>query len=277
MSRFGPSGIPSGFKGRVEEVPEYLNSMGFDAYEYVCLKEIRMKKESSKNFKREAEKYDIYVSFHQPVREDIISLAVLNGIDFCIRRLKKELEIAHSLGAVRFTLKIGGSSLISRDLALHVCKEVIKEIVKDARNFEILLSLENRARVTDFGSIGESLSLCGEFEDVSISLDIPHVYAVSNGKINEERDFIEIFNFLRSKLGKDRSEHLLLYFYKVEFDHLGEKQHVSLKDKRHGPDYITMVKAIKAVRLDPILICSSPLNDFDCLYMKEVFYKIQQP
>ncbi|MCD6380927.1 MAG: TIM barrel protein [Candidatus Odinarchaeota archaeon] len=273
MPRFGPSGIPSGFKGKMEELPEYLNSVGFDAYEYVCFKEIRIKESSSKNFRKKAEEYDIYVAFHQPVKEDIVNLALLNGVDLCIKKLRKELKMAHSLGASRFTLKIGGNSLISRSLAFYVFKEVVKGVLKDAKNFGILLALENRARVTEFGSIWESLSLCREFDNLTISLDIPHLYAVTDGKIEGEEDFVWIFNFLKSKLGNDKLENPLIYFYKVDFDDFGEKEHVSLKDKRHGPDYVAMVKAIKAVNLDPTLICSSPLNDFDCLYMKEVFYK----
>ncbi|MHA1627020.1 MAG: TIM barrel protein [Candidatus Asgardarchaeia archaeon] len=273
MPRFGPSGIPSGFKGKMEDLPEYLNSMGFDAYEYVCFKEIRIKEGPSKNFRKKVEKYDIYVAFHQPVEENIESLVMLNGIDLCIKKLKKELKMAHSLGASRFTLKMGGNSIISRSLAFYVFKEVVKGILNDAKNFGILLALENRARVTEFGSIWELLSLCKEFDGVTISLDIPHLYAVTDGKVEREEDFVRIFNFLKSKLGDDKLENPLIYFYKVEFDDFGEKEHVSLKDKRHGPDYVSMVKAIKVVGFDPILICSSPLNDFDCLYMKEVFYK----
>ena len=70
MIKFGVAGNPENFylKGYKvsEKIPEYLNTLGLDAYEYQCSRGVRVSEEKARLLKNEAEKYNIILSIHAP-------------------------------------------------------------------------------------------------------------------------------------------------------------------------------------------------------------------
>lgn len=68
--KFGPAGIPSGFKSLkdpISEIPKYLQDEGLDAFEYQAVRwepKPQMKKKFAEKFEINAKKHDVWLTIH---------------------------------------------------------------------------------------------------------------------------------------------------------------------------------------------------------------------
>jgi len=64
--RFGPAGLPIGYKGESNKVCSYIREKCLDAYEYQATYGVRISKQSALKLKENSENNDIRVSMHGP-------------------------------------------------------------------------------------------------------------------------------------------------------------------------------------------------------------------
>ena len=76
--RFGPAGNAESFRAmgyrHTIQVPEYLERMGLDAYEYQCGRGVRISQEAAAQLGEEARKRGISLSVHAPYYISLSSL-----------------------------------------------------------------------------------------------------------------------------------------------------------------------------------------------------------
>ena len=104
MIRFGPAGNSDSFKAmgykKTIQVPEYVEKMGLNAYEYQCGRGVRISEEAARELGEEAARRGIALSLHAPYYISLSSLEEEKregSVDYILQSAKA----ASAMGATR--------------------------------------------------------------------------------------------------------------------------------------------------------------------------------
>ena len=105
MIRFGPAGNSDSFKAmgykKTIQVPEYVEKMGLNAYEYQCGRGVRISEEAARELGEEAARRGIALSLHAPYYISLSSLEEEKregSVDYILQSAQL-VDLAHSLRA----------------------------------------------------------------------------------------------------------------------------------------------------------------------------------
>ena len=262
-AKFGPAGnsesfFKMGYKGSLD-VPEYVQKMGLDAFEYQCGRGVNIGLEKAAELGRKAAEKSISLSLHAPYYISMSSVEEekrLNSINYIL----SSARAVNAMGGNRIVVHTGSCGKISREQALDLALDTMKKAI-DALDAEGLSHIhicpETMGKINQLGTLGEVLSLCELDERLIPCIDFGHLNARTLGGLKETSDFLDVFNQIENRLGSDRLKTFHSHFSKIEYTDGGEKKHLTFADSVFGPDYEPVMELIAKKNCSPVIICES--------------------
>lgn len=264
MIRFGPAGncdlfYSQGNKSTIQ-IPAFLNSKGLNAYEVQCGRGVRMKTDAAESLKIEAEKYNIALSIHAPYYISMSGIEEekrLKSIDYILQSAR----LAKITGATRVVLHTGSCSKISREYALELAIDTMKQTLialKKENLTDIWICPETMGKINQLGTLEEVLSLCSLNEQLLPAIDFGHLNARTNGSIKTENDYARILDQVEDIIGYDRARIFHSHFSKIEYtQNGGEVRHLTFEDTLFGPEFEPLANQLVKRNYSPTIICES--------------------
>ena len=225
-AKFGPAGNSNsftqmGYKGSLQ-VPEYLERMGLDAFEYQCGRGVNIGEDKACELGRLAAKKGITLSLHAPYYISMSSVEEekrLNSINY----------ILSSARAVDDNENLGH---------IHICPETM-------------------GKVNQLGTLDEVLALCKIDERLIPCIDFGHLNARDLGYFKTKQDYKTVFDKIENALGYERLCNFHSHFSKIEYTTGGEKRHLTFEDTVYGPDFEPVIDLVVQKNCSPTFICES--------------------
>lgn len=268
--KFGPAGKPLNFKGKVEDVPKFLNEKGLTAFEVQQVRQLNISEEQALKIREEAKKYKIKLSMHGPYAINL-SAEKDEVIQASIERLIKALKIADLMGADIVVFHPGYYGKSDPKNALKTALKVLNEIEERAKSLKIKAKLgaETTGKHSQLGSLEEIIEMAREIEIVVPVIDFAHLHARTLGGFSKKKSYIEVLDKLESALGSQEIKNLHIHFSKIEYTQKGEKKHHPF-GSGFGPSFLPLVEILLERKINATIISESPLLDIDALKMKEI-------
>jgi deoxyribonuclease-4 len=275
--RFGPAGVPSGFKALkspVSEVPKYLHDEGLDAFEYQAVRwgpKPQMKKEVAEELGRNAVQHDVWLTLHGSYFVNLCSEGEV--LEASKRRLLACVTAAEWMGAHVVVFHPGYYGKKSPGEALEICVKAMKEVVESMRSNSITrvhLAPETTGKPSQLGNLQEVLTLCEKVELTEPNIDWAHLHAREKGKLKTMDDFRKVIDEIEKRLGTDAVKNLHCHYSHIEFTDKGERRHHLMEEVEYGPDFNLLASLIAELDLKPVMICESPNLDIDALKMRDI-------
>ncbi len=279
MIWFGPAGNSDSFydQGFAHswQMPQWLNNMGLNAYEYQCNKGVNLKAETAGEIGEKAKESNIRLSVHAPYYINLSSTEKQKR-DNSVKYILDTLRIAKIMGAVRIVVHPGYVSGITRKTAVELALATMKEAVSQADEqglSDITICPEVLGKNNQLGNLEEVMELCYLDKRFIPCIDFAHLHSLTQGGMNTEEDFEKVFRTVEKHLGKDRLKNVHIHFSRVEFGKGGEKKHWSYSDTRYGPDFDPLARVIIKLGLEPVVICESRgTMAEDALTLKNIYF-----
>jgi deoxyribonuclease IV len=272
ITHFGTAGNPpnfwsSKFKKDTLNAPEWIKSLGLNAYERQMTYGARMKEEDAVLLGKNAKKFDVQLTIHGPY------YVVLNSKKADVRKrsqaeLLKTAHLAELMGAKKIVFHPG----FGRD---------IKPIIEGLRKIEndrpkgVFFCPETMGKISQSGDLNEVIEIC-EKTEAKPCIDFGHLHARTLGTLKKENDFRKILTEIEKRLGKKILQDLHCHFYPIEFTDKGEKKHRAVTEKNVFPKFEPFAKLIKEFKMHPTLISESrDSQDIGALQMRKTLKKMK--
>lgn len=276
-TKFGPGGnsesfYKQGYK-RTVQAPEFVKKMGLDAYEYEAGNGLNASETTLLAIGEKAKEFGISVSLHTPYFISLSSVEEekrLKSIDY----LRKSGRGADAMDANIMVVHTGSAAKISRLQAMEYAAQtlILADNMLAEENIKAKLGLETMGKKNQLGTLDEVIKLCKLSERFVPVVDFGHINARELGKLETADDFKRIFDRISDELGSEIAENLHCHFSKIEYTSMGEKRHLTFKDKKFGPSPELLIQAIHELGISPTVICESAgTMAEDALQMKKMY------
>lgn len=276
--KFGPAGNSKSFfeKGykHALDVPDYLNEMGLDAFEYQCGRGVNIGEEKARQLGEKAAKSGIFLSLHAPYYISMSSIDEekrLNSINYILASARA----ADAMGADRIIVHTGSCGKISREEALKLAKDTMKLSLEalDRENLgHIHICPETMGKVNQLGTLDEVLSLCELDKRLIPCIDFGHLNARDLGFFKSFSDYESVFCAIGERLGEERLKSFHSHFSKIEYTAGGERRHLTFADTVYGPDFEPVMELAGKYCESTRFICESDGTQAeDAKTMKEYY------
>lgn len=276
---FGPAGTADSFAAmgykKTVQVPEYLERMGLNAYEYQCGRGVRVNPDTAGALKADCTRRGIRLSVHAPYYISLSSLEEEKRRG-SVRYILESAAAARLLGADRVVVHTGSCAKISREEALELAKGTMKDALAaldEAGLGDITLCPETMGKLNQLGTLEEVLELCTIDDRLVPCIDWGHLNARTLGGMTTDRDFEEAFRLFDNRLGRDRLRVFHSHFSHIEYTPGGgEKRHLTFADQVYGPWFEPLAEKILKYGCTPVVICESAgTQSEDAAAMRDVF------
>lgn len=278
-AKFGPAGNSSsfskmGYKSSLD-VPEYIEKMGLDAFEYQCGRGVNIGLEKAAELGRLAAEKGIALSLHAPYYISMSSVEEQKRIN-SIEYILSSARAVNAMGGERIVVHTGSCGKISREEALCLAVDTMKMAIKaldDEGLSGIRICPETMGKINQLGDLNEVLTLCELDERLIPCIDFGHLNARTMGGLNSPESFNHIFREIENRLGLSRLREFHSHFSKIEYTAGGEKKHLTFSDTLFGPDYEPMLDIVIRKGCHPTVICESDGTQAeDAKAMKNYYY-----
>ena len=273
---FGPGGNSDAFKAAGKkstvEAPEWISSIGLDAYEFEAGRGVNAGETVLKAIGEQARLHGILMSLHAPY---FISLSSVEeekrtkSIDY----ISRSLAASELLGADTIVIHTGSASAITREEAMRLAADTLERNLEVNGNTEIRMGLETMGKVNQLGTLDEVITLCKISPKYHPVVDFGHLNARHIGNHFPDCDsYRRVFDASACGLGDEYAYNLHCHFSKIEFTPKGEKKHLTFSDTVYGPEFEPLAEAIVKEGVCPRIICESDgtMSD-DALKMKRMW------
>jgi deoxyribonuclease-4 len=273
--RFGPAGYPVAAKGRLSRVFSILKDVKLNALEYAAVYGLRMGLGKAEMIGKYARESGISMSMHAAY---YVSLASKKQ-DIRERskgRLVKALQFAPLLHVKRIVFHAGGYSGLSQEEAYAIVRDAIEEIWEKSGHLGegAILMAETAGKTGAFGSVDELIRLCQDVDGCLPTIDWAHLYARSQGEINDRDSYLHIIDRFESELGNRFVDNMHFHVSGITFTEKGEKSHRPMGGK-WGPDILPLMQIVKEVGYTPTFISEAPNSLEGALYTKHLFESLE--
>lgn len=281
-AKFGPAGNSESFKAlgykSTLQVPEYLEKLGLDAYEYQCGRGVKISEEKANELGKIAKEKNILLSLHSPYFISLSSVEEQKRIN-SVNYILESAKAVNAMGGNRVVVHSGSCSKISREQALFLAKETMKSAIKtldESGLSNIHICPETMGKINQLGTLSEVISLCELDERLIPCIDFGHLNARTLGGLNTFEAFEKIFFEIENKLGAERLKKYHAHFSKIEYTAGGEKRHLTFEDSVFGPEYEPVIELTLKKNCSPVIICESAGTQAeDSLTMKKAYLKLR--
>ncbi len=280
-AKFGPAGnslsfTALGYKHSLQ-VPEYLEKMGLDAFEYQCGRGVNIGLDKASQLGVLAKEKGITLSLHAPYYISMSSVEEekrLNSINYILASARA----VNAMGGDRIIVHTGSCGKISREEALELAMDTMKKSIEalDSENLgHIHICPETMGKVNQLGTLDEVLALCSLDERLIPCIDFGHLNARDLGCFKTFSDYEAVFKAIENKLGSDRLKTFHSHFSKIEYTAGGEKKHLTFEDTVYGPDFEPVMELTYKYGANPTFICESDGTQAeDAAQMKKYYYSL---
>jgi deoxyribonuclease-4 len=278
MIWFGPAGNSESFETmgykKMEQVPEYLEKMGLNAYEYQCGRGVRLRQDAAAKLKILFAQKNIRVSLHAPY---FISLSSVEAEkrDNSIQYILDSAKAVDWPGGDRIVVHSGSCSKMSREEATALAKETLQKAQRtlDENGLShIHICPETMGKINQLGTLEEVMELCSVDERFIPCIDFGHLNARTLGGLTTEEALRQVFDTVETRLGTERMRSFHSHFSKIQYTAGGEKCHLTFADTQYGPNFDPVAKLVEEKKCEPVFICESAGTQAeDSLTMKRVY------
>ncbi len=278
MVLFGPAGTPQGFFDRGYkkslQLPEFLDEMGLDLFEYQCGNGVTVGEATARKLGDAFREKGKILSVHAPY---FISLSSVEPEkrDNSIGYILKTARAADWMGAERIVVHSGSCAKISREEALSLAKQTLSraaDALKSEGLEHIRICPETMGKINQLGTLDEVLQLCLVHESFLPTVDFGHLNARTRGGVCTREDYFAVLDRIESVLGEERARKMHVHFSKIEYTAGGEKKHLTFEDTVFGPDFEPLADLLVQKKSDAHIICESDgTMDVDSLAMKTMY------
>ncbi len=282
-AKFGPAGnsesfTKMGYKSSLQ-VPEYIEKMGLDAFEYQCGRGVNIGTEKAEALGRLANEKNIALSLHAPYYISMSSVEEekrIKSVDYILQSARA----VNAMGGNRIVVHTGSCGKISRTEALTLALDTMKMALAalDSEGLgHIHICPETMGKVNQLGTLDEVLTLCGLDERLIPCIDFGHLNAREQGCLKTFADFENVFSKIENALGLDRLKTFHSHFSKIEYSAGGEVRHLTFTDNLFGPNFEPVAELIYKKQCSPTIICESAGTQAeDAKQMKDYYWRIQK-
>ena len=284
MVWFGPAGTADSFAAmgykKTVQLPEYLERMGVNAFEYQCGRGVRVNPDTAAALKAGFAAKGLRMSLHAPYYISLSSVEQEKR-DGSIRYILESAAAAKRLGADRVVVHSGSCSKITRQQALELARDTMSRALKaldEAQLGDITLCPETMGKINQLGTLEEVLELCAMDERLIPCIDWGHLNARTLGGMRTSEDFAAAFQLMADRLGLERMRQFHSHFSKIEYTEKGgEKRHLTFADTLYGPEFEPLAEQILRYGCTPVIICESAgTQTEDAAAMKEIYRQTRQ-
>lgn len=277
---FGPAGCATsfaemGYKGSLQ-VPEYIEKMGLDAFEYQCGRGVNIGDEKAAELGRLAKEKGIVLSLHAPYYISMSSVDEekrLNSVNYILQSARA----VDRMQGNRIVVHTGSCGKLPRDEALVLAKDTMLKALSalDEQGLShIHICPETMGKINQLGTLEEVIALCELDERLIPCIDFGHLNARTGGEMNSKTAFRSVIEAIGDRLGEYRMRRFHSHFSKIEYTSGGEKKHLTFADEIYGPDFEPLVDLVAEYGLEPTFICESDgTQTEDALQMKNYYFK----
>lgn len=278
FAKFGPAGNSESFaamkyKGTLQ-IPEYIEKMGLDAYEYQCGRGVNIGLDKAAEFGRLAKEKGIALSLHAPYYISMSSVEEekrLNSVNYILASARA----VNAMGGERIVVHTGSCGKITREHALELAVETMKKAIEalDSEGLSnIRICPETMGKINQLGTLDEVLTLCEIDERLLPCIDFGHLNARTMGGMQTKEDFHNVLNSIENRLGSARLREFHSHFSKIEYTTGGEKKHLTFEDTVFGPEPDFLLELIAQKNCAPTIICESAGTQAeDAKTMKDIY------
>lgn len=262
-AKFGPAGnsdsfFKMGYKGSLD-VPEYIEKMGLDTFEYQCGRGVSIGEEKARQLGLLAAQKGITLSLHAPYYISMSSVEEAKR-DNSINYILSSAKAVDWMGGNRIVVHTGSCGKISRTDALQLAIDTMKKAITalDSENLgHIHICPETMGKVNQLGTLDEVLELCKIDERLIPCIDFGHLNARDMGYFKSKAEYKTVFDKIENALGYDRLCNFHSHFSKIEYTTGGEKKHLTFADTIYGPDFEPVLDLTVQKNCSPTFICES--------------------
>lgn len=262
-AKFGPAGNSESFSAlgykHSLQVPEYIERMGLDAFEYQCGRGVNIGTDKAAELGKLAKEKGIALSLHAPYYISMSSVEEdkrLNSINYILQSARA----VKAMGGNRIIVHTGSCGKISREEALQLAVDTMKKSL-DALDSEGLSDIhicpETMGKVNQLGTLDEVMALCAVDERLIPCIDFGHLNAREQGILRTYEDFEGVFKTVLDRLGIDRLRIFHSHFSKIEYSKGGEVRHLTFEDDIYGPNFEPVMELTYKYGASPTFICES--------------------
>ena len=278
-AKFGPAGTSDSFskmayKGSLD-VPEYIEKMGLDAYEYQCGRGVNVGEDKAREFGRLAAEKGIALSLHAPY---YISLAAAeeSKLDNSINYIIQSARAADFMGATRIVVHAGSKGKMERETAVALAIDTFSRAIKalDAEGLgHITVCPETMGKINQLGDLEEIMRFCAVDERVIPCIDFGHLNARTQGGLTTREQFEKVFEIMENAIGIDRVRRYHAHFSKIEYSAGGEVRHLTFEDHKYGPPFEHLMEITYKKGCSPTIICESAGTQAEDALAMKTYYK----
>lgn len=280
-AKFGPAGTSDsfaemGYKTSLQ-VPEYIEKMGLDAFEYQCGRGVNIGTDKAVKLGALAKEKNISLSLHAPYYISMSSVDEekrLNSINYILQSARA----VKAMGGNRIIVHTGSCGKISREHALELALDTMKKSIEalDSEGLgEIRICPETMGKVNQLGTLDEVMALCRLDERLIPCIDFGHLNAREQGTLKTYDDFEQIFKTIEDRIGISRLREYHSHFSKIEYSAGGEVRHLTFADSVYGPNFEPVMELTHKYGCSPTIICESAGTQAeDAKTMKDYYWEI---
>lgn len=276
---FGPAGnslsfTEMGYKHSLQ-VPEYLEKMGLNAFEYQCGRGVNIGLDKAQQLGTLAREKGITLSLHAPYYISMSSVDEgkrLNSVNYIL----SSARAVNAMGGNRIVVHTGSCGKISREEALTLALDTMKIALKaldDNGLGNVHICPETMGKINQLGTLEEVIALCQLDERLIPCIDFGHLNARTGGGLKTFKDFEEIFNSVEKHLGEYRLKSFHSHFSKIEYTIGGEKKHLTFNDSVFGPDFEPVMELVYKKGCSPTIICESDGTQAEDARTMKLYYE----
>jgi deoxyribonuclease-4 len=265
---FGPAGYPADAKGKSDKVFEIIKDAGLTALEYAAVYGLRTTEGKATQIGKLASENGIVMSLHAAY---YISLASTNP-ETRIKskhRLVKALSFAPLMGVKRIVFHPGTHGGLPPEESYKVIRNALREVWETAGHLGggAFLAPEIAGKIKAFGSVEEIIRLCQDVEGTIPTIDWAHLYARSQGVVNDKDSYLRVLEQFESSLGELFTDNMHFHISGIEYTKAGESKHRPLGEE-WGPDILPLAEIVAEVGYKPTFISESTEPIRGALYAK---------
>ncbi len=263
MVKFGPAGncktfYDAGYK-RTIQAPEWLKSIGLDAYEYSFGKGFTLPDDTAVAIGEEMKKYGIAISVHAPYYINFATPLDENAeksYGYVLESLRK----LRLLGGNRLVVHPASQGKMTREEAVELCKKrliVLQDKIEEAGYSDMYICLETMGKSAQIGTYEEILDFCTISDNFIPTFDFGHINALTQGTLKTKEDYRKIIDRSIEVIGREKTNIAHIHFSKIEYSSKGEVKHLTLEDAIYGPDFDPLAEILKEYDLYCTVISES--------------------
>ncbi|MFW9787447.1 MAG: TIM barrel protein [Candidatus Thorarchaeota archaeon] len=273
---FGTAGYPSEARGNVKRVFQILKETGLDALEYAAVHGLRTKEEKAKLIGDLARETGISMSLHAAYYISIAS-KTQRIREASKERLVKALRFAPSMNVKRIVFHPGYLGGLSNKEAHVVIRDALQAVWETAgdQGEGVLLAPETAGKLSAYGSVDQIIRLCQEVDGCIPTIDWAHLYARSQGELNDKAGFLKVLTHVEEELGDLFLDNMHFHISGITFTEKGEAAHRPLGDE-WGPDILPLIEVTRECGYRPTFISESTNPLQGALYAKFLYEELEK-